>query len=80
MHLPFGLQLFSLMVKKHESFEAMFVAVCYLRYFSPHSNVYSYSNAFQLLNLRTLRKRRHELGTVFIMNVFLARSQCYEER
>ena len=66
--------------KKLESFEATFVAVCYHSFFFPFSSGYSYVNAFQLLNLCTLRERKHQLGAVFIINVFLARSQRCEER
>ena len=83
MHLSFGLQLPSLILKKLERFEATFVAVCYHRFFPPHSSGYCYSNAFVPLYLHTLRARRHQIetvGAVFIINIFLARSQCCEER
>jgi hypothetical protein len=35
-------------------------------------NGYTYANALQVLNLRTLNERRHKLDAIFIINIFWA--------
>jgi hypothetical protein len=37
---------------------------------------YYYANGFQVLNLRTLRERRHWLDAIFVINVLLGSKSC----
>jgi hypothetical protein len=57
--------------KNLERIRRKFVALCYNRFLSPDTNGYSYTNALQVLNLRTLHDRRHQLDAIFVINVFL---------
>jgi len=56
--------------KKLESFEAMFVAVCFHRYFSPHISGYSYSNAFNFLIYALFVKEDINLEQLFLLMSF----------
>jgi hypothetical protein len=56
--------------KKLEHIQRKFAALCYNRFLSPDSNGYSYAYT-QVLNLRTLHERRHQLDAIFVINVFL---------
>jgi hypothetical protein len=62
--------------KKLERIQRKFVALCYNRFLSRGSNGYSYANALQVLNLRTLHDRRHQLDATFVTNVFLGSKSC----
>jgi hypothetical protein len=62
--------------KKLERIQSKFVALCYNRFLSRDSNGYIYSNALQVLNLRTLRDRRHQLDAIFVINVLLGSKSC----
>jgi hypothetical protein len=53
-----------------------FVALCYNRFLSRDSNGYSYANALQVLNLRTLHDRRYQLVAIFVINVLLGYKSC----
>jgi hypothetical protein len=57
--------------KKLKRIQRNFVPLCYDQFLSPDSNGYSYANALQVLNLRTLHVRRHQLDAIFVFNVFL---------
>jgi hypothetical protein len=46
---------------------------CYYYYYYC---IYSYANALQVLNLRTLHDRRHQLDAVFVINVLLGSKSC----
>jgi hypothetical protein len=56
---------------KLERIQRKFVALCYNQFLSPDSNGYSYANALQVLNLRTVNERRRQLDAIFVINVFL---------
>jgi hypothetical protein len=62
--------------KKLERIQRKFVALCYNRFLSRDSNGYSYVNALQVLNLRTLHERRHQLDAIFVINVFVGSKSC----
>jgi hypothetical protein len=57
--------------KELELIQRKFVALCYNRFLSRDSNGYSYANALQVLNLRTLHEERHQIDAIFVINVFL---------
>jgi hypothetical protein len=59
-----------------ERIHRKFVAPCYNRFLSADSNGYSYANVLQVLNLRTLHERRHQLDAVFFINDFLSSKSC----
>jgi hypothetical protein len=61
---------------KLQRIQKKFVALCYNRFISPDSNGYSYANALQVLNLRNLHERRHQLDAIFAINVFLGSKPC----
>jgi hypothetical protein len=64
------------MQKKLERIQSKFAALCYNRFLSQDSNGYSYANALQVLNLRTLHDRRHQLHAIFVINVLLGSKSC----
>jgi hypothetical protein len=48
----------------------------YYRFLSRDSNGYSYANALQVLSLRTLHDRRHQLDAIFVINVLSGSKSC----
>jgi hypothetical protein len=62
--------------KKLERIQRRFVTLCYHRFLSRNSNGYSYANALQVLNLRTLHDRRHQPDAIFVINVLLGSKSC----
>jgi hypothetical protein len=62
--------------KKLERIQRKVLALCYNRFLSPDSNGYSYANDLQVLNLRTLHERKHQLDAIFVINVFLGFKSC----
>ena len=61
--------------KNLESIQRKFVALCYNRFLFPDSNGYSYANALQVLNSRSLHERRHQHDAIFVI-VFLGSKAC----
>jgi hypothetical protein len=66
----------STVAKKLERIQRKFVALCYNRFLSCDRNDYSYANDLQVLNLRTLQDRRHQLDAIFVINVLLGSKSC----
>jgi hypothetical protein len=46
------------------------------RFLSADSNDCSYANVLRVLNLRTLHERRHQLDTIFVINILLGSKSC----
>jgi hypothetical protein len=59
-----------------EGFEWEFVALCCSRFLHSGGKVYSYTNALQLLSLRTLHDRRHQPDEIFVINGFWCSKSC----
>jgi hypothetical protein len=66
----------STVATKLERIQTKFVALGYNRFLSADSNDYSYANVLQVLNLRTLHDRRHQLDAIFVINAFLGSKSC----
>jgi hypothetical protein len=62
--------------KELERIRRKFVALCCNRFLSADSNGYSYGNALQVLNLRTLHERRHPVGALFVISGLLGSKSC----
>jgi hypothetical protein len=59
-----------------ERIQLKFVTLCYNRFLSRDINGYNYANALQVLNLRTLHDRIHQLDTIFVIKVLLGSKSC----
>jgi hypothetical protein len=59
---------------KLERIQQKFAALCYYR-FLPHVH-YSYTNALEYLKLHALRKRRYQLDSLFLIQVYRGLKYC----